>query len=677
MSDEPIDLFTTPPPSGRLADSNENKERTQSSHLAEAREYHDRGWPPVPLPPGQKKSPPTGLTGWDGVDLTAEEIETVDWSGNIGLRMPADVIGIDVDAYNGGLVTLGRLEAKHGELPLTFCSHSQRNDSSMILFFQVPAGRSWVSALPGIEIIQRHHRYAAVWPSIHPEGRSYQWWDQTIGETAEVIPRVDDLPFLPVEWVAALSRDWGLDDTHAHAVEPSEADAFVVANTTADAPGYLGVIVKEFESEVAKGVSRHATMAHCAIWAMEMVAAGVLAGPPTVERLKGLWESAMSDPAKRQATPGEFSDMVRHAVGKAKAKDEEVLWHLRNDIVGPKMIPSAPATAVLAETPTAGWRGLILDGRSWLRSGSTTVETVWGDSTDALVPRLQPTLIVGETGAGKTTLAQHLILGTIGLPGYADILGWPVAALPEGERVLYLAADRPDQARLAMLRLLKGGDEEAWRLVAERLAVWQGPPPESLAHSPRLLLEMAEEANAAVMVVDSTKDMAEQLSDDRVGAAVNQAHQLLVASGRDVVALHHPRKRGREHAADRPTLDDVYGSAWIVNGSGSVLFLIDEPSSTEVVQLKTPNGRQANFRFQIDSATGTLTSLASDQLLAQVAAGGAAGISTKQLAVAVFGVADPTEAQVERVRRRLKVLEATGSITTTGTAKATRWVEQP
>ena len=226
---------------------------------------------------------------------------------------------------------------------------------------------------------------------------------------------------------------------------------------------------------------------------------------------------------------------------------------------------------IFGSRPVAGaaaWRGLIVDGRAWLSSGSPVIETVWGDKVDVLVPRLQPTLIVGETGAGKTTLVHHLILGAMGLPNYADLLSWPVQALPEGERVLYLAADRPDQARLAMLRHFGPMDPEAWRLAEERLRVWQGPPPQSLARATGLLVEMAEWCNAGMVVVDSEKDMATQLTDDHVGAAVNQAHQLVVASGRSMIGLHHPRKRGREHASERPTIDDVYGSAWLVAGAG-------------------------------------------------------------------------------------------------------------
>jgi hypothetical protein len=56
----------------------------------------------LPLPPRAKKHPPGGYTGKDGVYPDDQKIE--EWrnrwvNGNIALRMPGDVLGIDVDDY--------------------------------------------------------------------------------------------------------------------------------------------------------------------------------------------------------------------------------------------------------------------------------------------------------------------------------------------------------------------------------------------------------------------------------------------------------------------------------------------------------------------------------------------------------------------------------------------------
>jgi hypothetical protein len=60
---------------------------------------------------------------------------------------------------------------------------------------------------PGIEIIQHRHRYAVVWPSVHPEGRPYVW----VGRLG--IPGPRHLPMLPERWVDGLSEAPGHERT--------------------------------------------------------------------------------------------------------------------------------------------------------------------------------------------------------------------------------------------------------------------------------------------------------------------------------------------------------------------------------------------------------------------------------------------------------------------------------
>ena len=178
------------------------------------------------------------------------------WGGNIGLRMPADVIGLDVDAYHGGKDTLLELIARLGHLPPTWISHSGREDGSGIYLFRVPPWLSWVSGLAGVEIIQRNHRYAVVWPSLHPEGRSYGWYDMTeLFEPAE-LPLVEELPELPWSWIAELSRAQTGDLlSSVTPVGSDELHDFLDANVGADQPAYIATIVADFEHKRVAGFS--------------------------------------------------------------------------------------------------------------------------------------------------------------------------------------------------------------------------------------------------------------------------------------------------------------------------------------------------------------------------------------------------------------------------------------
>lgn len=179
--------------------------------------YVEAGWPGVlPLPIAKKSTPPTGYTGANGAYANVTDIAT--WRraptvGNIGLRMTAEVIGIDVDNYDGkpGGATLAEYERRCGSLPATWVSTSRTDGVSGIRFYRLPHVAKLIGSLPGIEIVQRHHRYAVVAPSIHPEGREYRW----IGPGGELgeIPVAAKLPVLPGAWFQELRAD---NKTTAH-----------------------------------------------------------------------------------------------------------------------------------------------------------------------------------------------------------------------------------------------------------------------------------------------------------------------------------------------------------------------------------------------------------------------------------------------------------------------------
>jgi hypothetical protein len=312
---------------------------------AAARRWWLQGWPPFPLPRQAKKPPPDGVTGYGGVDLTHAQLDLVVWRGNIGVRMPADVLGLDVDAYDGkpGAETLAALVEQLGPLPPTVISNNGRGGISGIRFYRVPVGLGWVHNLPGIEVIQRTHRYAVVWPSMHPEGRQYVLVDEQADEVLDDVPNVADLPEMPWAWVAYLSRPTEAEAERmapSMAVDGDELAAFVEDHDgEGAAPGYLGVIVAHFNAQVDAGHSRHDTAQHCLIWAMESAAAGLFPAFEAWRQLAEAWVRRHTDARRAQLMSDrrvtEYEAMARHAVGRALSKTPADLAAIRAKVVGP------------------------------------------------------------------------------------------------------------------------------------------------------------------------------------------------------------------------------------------------------------------------------------------------------------------------------------------------------
>lgn len=177
--------------------------------------YRRGGWQGVlPVPFRTKKLIKPGWTGHEGEWPSGADIQS--WMdsdqadegrGNIAVRMPPDVIGIDVDAYGdkAGKASYFAAEAKWGELPATWMSTARVDGFSGIRFFRIPEGLRWPGQVgPGIETVHVGHRYAMVWPSVHPEGNTYKWY-RPDGMGSIEPPRVDDLPELPDAWIQGLT----------------------------------------------------------------------------------------------------------------------------------------------------------------------------------------------------------------------------------------------------------------------------------------------------------------------------------------------------------------------------------------------------------------------------------------------------------------------------------------
>lgn len=202
-------------------------EVTHSPYADAAQGYALAGFSPVPVP--GKYPPLSGYTGRKGnwVDSSkAAELAVTYPTRNVGLRLPTTLIGIDVDEYTefdpdtgeitkdkNGARTIAEWEVQYGPLPPTDVS-SARGDTvgpdgmpvAGIRFYRVPEGTNLIGGQGDVEIIQHHHRYAMISPSVHPDtGTPYTWY--TVGDEPMWKGGPEAFPELPQAWLEGLSTD--------------------------------------------------------------------------------------------------------------------------------------------------------------------------------------------------------------------------------------------------------------------------------------------------------------------------------------------------------------------------------------------------------------------------------------------------------------------------------------
>lgn len=182
--------------------------------------YYNAGWRGVlPLPYLKKSPPPTGYTGEFAPDPT--DAQLAEWqrefsAGNTALRIPRGVVGIDVDDYaekRGDSSLVDRI-AKWGPLPATWSSTSRGSSEgpgpSRQMFYRLPDHQKLAGKVSlSIEVLQHHHRYAAVWPSYNPDadGAQYRWFDPAgVLVPDGVVPRIGWLSELPQAWFVGLQE---------------------------------------------------------------------------------------------------------------------------------------------------------------------------------------------------------------------------------------------------------------------------------------------------------------------------------------------------------------------------------------------------------------------------------------------------------------------------------------
>lgn len=224
---------------------------TVEPYAFSARHYFRAGWSPLPLPPGQKTWPPVGYTGGKGRNAEPEKVDY--WirtkaDGNVALRMPPVLIGVDVDNYEGkdGAATLAAAEAAWGPLPPTWRTTSRTDAVSGIRLFRIPEGLAWPGKLPqggGVELCRWDHRYVIVAPSIHDKtGEQYHWFnpdgERTTGIAAEngdwEFPALEELAAMPPTWVKGLTAGKKWEEHPEEDLDPEEVAQWILDRPTGE-----------------------------------------------------------------------------------------------------------------------------------------------------------------------------------------------------------------------------------------------------------------------------------------------------------------------------------------------------------------------------------------------------------------------------------------------------------
>lgn len=188
-----------------------------------AKVYYEAGFSPLPA-----KGKLLMVTGASGRHPLASFDRIEYWirvysNANIALRLPSNLIALDIDVYKQDLERLETLESQLGTLPDTWNSDSRGGDGGKLIY-KVPPGMKWQSSIGGITVIQHTHRYVMAFPSFNRVSDSrYLWYDRLGGEVVPdyQIPDVEELEYLPDKWIKALEKH---EAQHFYNLEPQDIE---------------------------------------------------------------------------------------------------------------------------------------------------------------------------------------------------------------------------------------------------------------------------------------------------------------------------------------------------------------------------------------------------------------------------------------------------------------------
>lgn len=599
------------------------------------------------------------------VQLAAEATQRSNGTAGIlalGERLPAGVLGIDVDAYDGknGKATLEDWERQWGPLPPTYIVTARRDGVSGIRLYRVPEDY-YPKEIPnsGVEFLDRHHRYIVAPPSWHHTGKRYALYlPNGKRSRSGVLPPVDAIPYLPHSYLSglpALATRAGDGDATS-----SEVAEFAARYNDGPQPDAVQWVI-DFTINAADADGTRNPMRDALCKAAREAKGRRYGWDNAVEQIRIAAMQAYESRGGR-LDADEFDRLVAYAVGEVRDTDERQLydaWQDPNftaddDLFASDVDPERRIEQLVAkELEKQEVRRRVaeraaqakievnadraVDGLTFLTEDLGS-ESLWGRDSKVLWAPGEGLMIVGPQGTGKSTIAQQLCLARMKLRD-TELLGYPVAA--DDRPILYLAMDRQAQIRRSIARMVDLEDSNTQERLSKQLIIWPGPPPLKANESPETFCEWVRRRgrNPGLVVVDSLKDLLSGLIDDADGIGFNDSMQLVLNElGCDFLTLHHQRKGTTENSKPNK-LNDVYGSGWLTAGQGSVVLLWGQPGSNavELSHLKQPQEKVEAFTIHHSHTVGASTSVDVEaQVLSYAATKAGAWFTLRAIGCAVY-----------------------------------------
>lgn len=578
------------------------------------------GWIPLPLPAGQKASPPHGYTGAGGVVASGPDVYA--WveapehaQGNTAVRMPLDVVGLDVDQYvKDGRQKIGydtwlALCQTHGEPPQTWVVTSRDDGMSGVRLYRLPTGVDQADlggGFGGIDVLRWGHRYMVAPGSLHPDtGQTYRCYREETGEVVD-LPHVGDLPVLPRAWFDRFVKT-------AQSAASGSLVQELVFPTGAPCQAVSGALLA-FLGALQTSGTRHDTARDAVLAIVRLGEQGHTGADRALKEAAAAFMAEVgADPNRRAGD--EFRRMVDGAVALVLANPTDIMEKGCCRAVAPAL-PAAgevgPATA------TADWEDIrvaqikaeerarrrakaemAVENRTRERAPLRSVSAILAEPpidqpwlVDGLFAVGSRVMITAQAKAGKTTMVLGLARSL--LTGEKFLGRYEVEPLAAGETVVFLDFEVHQNTFRGWAEKM-GLDAVADRLY--RIGLRGEVNPFSDEESQAWLVEQLREVGCRVLLIDpfamayGATEAGSENDNSAVAAWWATVNQIATEAGvGEVVLVAHAGKGASKSARGASALEGIPDALWYLT--------VDETETSRIVSFEA-KGRDVDVEKQI------------------------------------------------------------------------------